>query len=187
MKDNKTIIPIGNSRVALYFIRNPLDISISFAHHQNTSIDEIIHLMNEKHILSEIKKFPEYFVLQEELMNWSNHVLSWVNNSSIPIEIIRYEDMHLKPLETFERAVKAIGLTHSKEQIQKAIDIVSFKNLKKQERLTPFKEKGNISKPFFRKGIINSWKEELNSTQIKKIIDNHREVMLKFNYDVHYK
>ncbi|MEJ8568992.1 hypothetical protein [Elongatibacter sediminis] len=51
-------------------------------------------------------------------------------------------------------------------------------------------DRGNIvwlapcpnSKAFFRKGTKNQWVEQLSDEQVARIVDRHREQMLRYNY-----
>ena len=180
--EGKPIIPSERSKVALYFIRNPLDVAVSFAHHENNSIPSMIKKMGENETLSFFKKNPDFFLLMEQLGSWSEHVNSWVNNSELPVEVIRYEDMHSAPLQTFSRAIKAAGLDFSTAQITKAIDAASFEKLQLQESANAFAERNPKSQRFFRKGQVGSWKEELTSAEVERILLDHQDTMSNFGY-----
>jgi hypothetical protein len=95
---------------------------------------------------------------------------------------MRYEDMLLNSLSTFMQAVRFSGLEHTEEEVEKAIRFSSFEELKKQEKEKGFREKSPNTTCFFRKGQIGSWKEVLSDQQIEKIIDDHRQVMVRFGY-----
>lgn len=177
-----SIIPIENTLIVLYFIRNPLDIAVSFAHHNGWTFDRTIRAMNKSIVLNEQKKGTGTYILSEQLGTWSDHVNSWVTNIEIPVHIVRYEDLFTNPLQTFHKAVEAIGLDYSEEKIQKAIESSRFENLQQQEISSCFKEKNPKTELFFRKGKVGTWREELSQIQIKTIIDNHHAVMTKFGY-----
>jgi hypothetical protein len=183
LPNNKLIIPIHKTKTVIYIIRNPLDVCVSYAHHDNTSIDSIIKRMNNSNFtLAKVKNF-EFFNIPEVLGTWSEHALSWCEPSNnLNIEVIRYEDLHLKTVETFTRAVKAIGYDYSSLEIKNAIEQSSFDKLKQQELNSAFKEKNPASTSFFRQGKIGSWREKLNKKQINIIINNHYKVMRSFGY-----
>jgi len=181
-KNGQAIIPTSCTLTALYFIRNPLDIVVSYAHHDTCSFDKVIDRMSKNYTLGLIKTDPEFFNIPEQLGSWSQHIQSWGNNGKIPVEVIRYEDMHLHPLETFSKAVRAIGLTETKEKITAAITASSFDALKAQENNTPFQERTPESSSFFRQGKIGSWRAQLSSKQIQKVINDHQVVMQQFGY-----
>jgi hypothetical protein len=176
------MFPDRATKGAIYFLRNPLDVAVSFAHHSGWDYDRTIsNMANEKTAFcSKQKKLHNQ--LQQKLLSWSRHVLSWVENPGFNICILKYEDMKQNPFETFEKAVKFSGLDHGTDEIQKAIDLSSFEELQRQEKENGFKEKSSPSKLFFRKGKIGSWKEELSDKQVEQIIKDHGQVMRRFGY-----
>jgi hypothetical protein len=182
IKEQIPLVPREGSLGALYFIRNPLDIAISFAHHSTISIDQCIDLMCDK----DAKIFGNTgflgMQLQQHLLSWSRHVQSWAMNSHIRVMCLRYEDMHLSPLITFKKALQFLNLDISEHAILKAIDHASFEKLQHQESQQSFREKSFVQKKFFRKGMIGEWEQTLNAFQINKIIKHHREVMFEYGY-----
>lgn len=182
LEDGLPAIPTEVTKVALYFVRNPLDVAVSLAHHSSFTIDESINYMGCNSVLSKIKSGAEFFLLPALLQTWHQHVSSWIYNPSIKVEIIKYEDMHNCPLDTFKRAVKAIGLSYDSQRIMRAIECVTFDKLKEQELKNKFREKPPNAENFFRKGKIGSWKEEMNKQQIQQIINNHGKMMYKLGY-----
>ena len=188
-EEQTPLVPYEGSLGALYFIRNPLDIAISFAHHSNISIDQCIDLMCDK----EAKMFGNTGFLgmqvQQYLLSWSQHVQSWTSmNSPIRVMCLRYEDMHLSPLITFKKGMQFLNLDISDQSILTAIHHASFEKLQHQESEQSFREKPFVQNKFFRKGIIGDWEQTLNPFQIKKIIEHHKEVMFEYGYiDEHNK
>jgi hypothetical protein len=120
--------------------------------------------------------------LRQRLLSWSGHVKSWTEQATLPVCVLRYEDMNQKPAETFEKAVRFSGLEYGREAVRQALELSSFVELQRQEKEEGFKEKSPSSEMFFRKGEVGSWREELNEPQSKRIIDHHRTVMQRFGY-----
>jgi len=179
--NNLPLIPEEATIGALYFIRNPLDVAVSFAHHLELDYDTSVSLLADKDYAFCRKPDRLHDQLRQKLLTWSNHVLSWIDGAPFPVCLLRYEDMKSQPLETFEKAVRFVGLDHSRDQIQKALDFSSFEVVQKQEMEEGFKENSSSS-PFFRKGRIGSWREELNEAQVKRLVRDHGEVMRRFGY-----
>ena len=170
------------SQKAIYFIRNPLDIAVSFAHHLNVSFEKSVDIMcNEEYAFCN-RTDRLHNQLEQRLFSWSSHVKSWIKQSIIPIKVFRYEDMLSDTLNIFTEAVKFAGLDFSNEAIQKAIKHSEFNELQKQEIDKGFKEKAPVSELFFRKGRSGTWKNELPENCVKKIITIHSEIMWKYNY-----
>ncbi|MFC2176408.1 sulfotransferase domain-containing protein [Bacteroidota bacterium] len=176
-------VSIKATRGAIYLVRNPLDVAVSFAHHNNQNVSITVESMNQPDyaFCKTTKSIPGQ--LKQTLNTWSNHVLSWADTTEFPVHIVRYEDMLNKPFETFTAAAKFGQLPHDKESIERAIKFSSFKELQKQEAEEGFYEKNHsATSPFFRKGKTGSWREELTAEQAQIIIENHREIMLRFGY-----
>jgi hypothetical protein len=167
---------------AIYFIRNPLDVAVSFAHHLGVTTDKS----------SEIMCFEKYAFcnrtdrlhnqLQQQLFSWSSHIRSWTDQTLLPVKILRYEDMLSDSFQIFSAAINFLGLNFPDEKIQKAIHFSSFNELQKQEIEKGFKEKAPVSDLFFRKGKSGTWHDELSMKSAKKIIDYHFEMMKKYGY-----
>jgi len=180
--ENMPLIPQAATAGALYFIRNPLDVVVSFAHHNGSDYDAAISGMaNENYAFcSKIDRLHDQ--LRQKLLSWSGHVRSWVDKAPFPVCVLRYEDMKAKPLEIFEKAVQFAGLSHSPEQIQKAIDFSAFDVVQQQEATEGFQENSPSPSRFFRKGQAGAWREELSENQVHRIVQDHREVMCRFGY-----
>lgn len=176
------LVPAEVTRGAIYFVRNPLDVAVSFAHHANLNFDAMIESMNNNEYAFCNKPNRLHMQLRQKLLTWTNHVRSWKEQNYIPTLVVKYEDMKLNSLATFSKATKFCGLNYTDQEIQEALKKCSFTELQKQEKEKGFREKSPESASFFRKGKIGSWKEELNNSQIKKIISNHRDVMYQLGY-----
>jgi len=182
LPNGKSLIPGDVTCAVIYFIRNPLDVAVSFAHHLNAKVDKTIAIMNNPTYAFCDRDDRLHNQLRQRLFTWSGHVKSWVDDSGLPVMVIRYEDMSSAPFETFSRAVSFAGLSHTPAEIQSALDFASFERLKKQEEEKGFMEKSILSESFFRKGIVGDWQSVLSMEQVKQIVDVHGEVMRRFGY-----
>jgi hypothetical protein len=120
--------------------------------------------------------------LRQRLLTWSGHVKSWVDESGLPVWVMRYEDMSAQPLITFSKALSFIGLQHTSDEIKAALELCSFSRLKQQEEEKGFSEKNARSPSFFRKGTVGDWRFVLTREQAERIKEKHREVMERFGY-----
>jgi Sulfotransferase domain len=182
-RDKLPLIPEKPTKVALYFIRNPLDVTLSLANHIGKDIETTIEkfIINPKGSFLR-KKNTANIQFYQPLGTWSNHVESWQNCPTFPVHFMRYEDMKSQPFETFKAAVMAIGLDYSDNDIQQAIEAVEFEKLQKKERDKGFKEKQNPTSSFFFKGQVGRWKTELTAEQIEKIKTVNEPMMREFGY-----
>lgn len=181
--DAQPLIPEGPTLVALYFIRNPLDVALSLANHIGKSVEKTIEkfIVNPNGHFVSFKNSPNNQFYQP-LGTWSMHVESWLTNPGFRVHFMRYEDMKTKPFETFKGAIEAIGLSVNDEQIRFAIEETQFEKLKKKEQQTGFKEKAIPNSNFFFKGEVGRWKKELSAEQIETIRAINEPMMRKFGY-----
>ncbi len=166
----------------IYIVRDPRDIVVSFKNFTGKDFDEII---NE--LLFEKKLMIGSNGIQELLSTWELNVQSWLNYSTVPRLIIKYEDLQLKPksivlkIKDFLNKIHKLKLNLNDHEIDQIIENTSFNNLKKLENRSGFDEATKHSK-FFRSGTSNQWKDILSKSQIKLIEKNLQSMMKYFNY-----
>ena len=83
--NNIFLCPAQISKGAVYLIRDPRDIAVSFSKHVGLSIDETIDLMgNEKATISTNKENKDKGSWTHDyLMSWSTHVKSWTSEENV--------------------------------------------------------------------------------------------------------
>jgi hypothetical protein len=176
--DGAPLISLDVTAGAIYVVRNPLDVAISFSHHNRTTVDNIIEFMNTKAAATVSNATNVY----EFYDTWSGHVASWTATSSPTLHVMRYEDMLASPLKSFGGVVKFLGIEAPRQRIEKAIRLSSFQVLKEQERRQGFRERPRAMEAFFREGKAGQWKKVLSNEQIAAIVSAHREQMERFGY-----
>ncbi len=164
---------------AIYVIRNPLDTAVSYAHHYGIDLDRTVEVMGSDELL-----LPTHgHLVCQYLGSWSSHVKSWLEEPGLNLHVVRYEDMVAKPLKTFRRIVKFLGLPVEPPRLKRAIRNASFKALASQEKKAGFIEAVPIdNRVFFRKGKVGDWRNHLTPEQVRRLIDDHREVMKAHGY-----
>jgi len=132
---------------------------------------------------------PDILALNEDQTSevrssWKNNYLSWKNNP-YPKIIIKYEDLHQDTLTTFKKILNFINLFEKIEinesKIHDVIEKCSFKNLSEIEKKDGFTQNYSNTN-FFRKGLIDEWKTELDRNLIKKIETNFKDEMKELGY-----
>jgi hypothetical protein len=113
-----TTINFAVTSGAIYIVRNPLDVAISYAHHLGESIDFAIDFMNLKNAEALGNKKHVY----EVYGSWSQHVLSWTRKPHPAIYVMRYEDMLAEPQKTFGALARHLLFTPNEDQLADAID-----------------------------------------------------------------
>lgn len=182
LPDGRPIFPPKATRSAIYIIRNPLDVAVSYANHNGCSIAKSVKMMcDDTHGLCKTTR-GQTNQLRQIMLSWSGHVQSWTEVADLSVHVMRYEDMTDYPVDTFTKVVQFIGGDDDHERVSRAVEFSSFDKLQKQESEQGFREKMPHSSAFFKKGKKGSWRESLNDEQIEKIIESHGDVMRKFGY-----
>ncbi|MGH6718607.1 MAG: sulfotransferase domain-containing protein [Alphaproteobacteria bacterium] len=162
----------------IYVVRNPLDVAVSFAHHLGASLDDTIALMNRPGARTPIT--AEW--VGELMGSWSENVASWTGQSNPTSHVVRYEDMHARPITTFAGVARFLGLDPPRERIEKAIRLSSFRVLQEQERRHGFVEKSRAADRFFREGKTGAWRRKLTRAQVAALVEPNRIQMARFGY-----
>jgi len=176
--DGAPLISLDVTAGAIYVVRNPLDVAISFSHHNRTTVDNIIEFMNTKAAATVSNATNVY----EFYDTWSGHVASWTATPSPTLHVMRYEDMLANPQKSFAAVVKFLGIEAPRQRIEKAVRLSSFQVLKEQERRQGFRERPRAMEAFFREGKAGQWKKVLTKEQVAAIVAVHREQMERFGY-----
>jgi hypothetical protein len=163
---------------AIYVVRNPLDVAISYARYTGREINQVIEQMADPALRSQ---GSERFVY-EFMGSWSTHVASWMSVSHRPIYIIRYEDMLTAPFKVFGGLARFLRLSPSPEQLKAAIDKSSFSQLSKQEAEKGFIERPPTAGKFFRVGKADQWRDALTKEQVAKVVEAHAPMMQRGGY-----
>lgn len=172
------LIPASHTRLAIYVLRNPLDMVISYAIQYGKTIETTameIGLPSNR-ITSSKLSFAQY------LGSWSDHVLGWTRTRKFPVCTLRYEDMIANPGEAFSAALKKMGVPVEKERLDRAIEFSSFDQLRSQEDAHGFVEKSSHADRFFRSGEVGQWRDQLSAETVKLICDRHGKVMRRYGY-----
>jgi hypothetical protein len=163
---------------AIYVIRNPLDVAISFADHYGRSLDEAIEMMGRPGLATGMTDKH----VQEVLGSWSENVESWTGRPSPALHVMRYEDMLDRPLQSFGAVTRFLGLDPGEERLRRAVEQSSFEKLRQQEDAKGFIERSEASQRFFRAGRAGQWRTALSPAQVEAIATAHEASMRRFGY-----
>ena len=176
------LIPPELTRCAIYIMRNPLDMVVSYAKHYNLEMDHAIQSIGYSN--NSLKGGTASNNAYQFLGSWSSHVTGWADEKKFPVLVLRYEDMLKDPYKVFGRVLRHIGLSRNRAKLEQAVQFSKFKTLSQQENETGFREKLPGQKQFFRSGKAEQWKTELTSDHVDKILQDHGPVMKRFGYKV---
>ncbi len=173
------MITMEHTAGAIYVVRNPLDVVVSYAAHYGLTLDEAIARMNAPDTQSASNE-PHF--VYELHGSWSLNVESWTARPSPGLHVVRYEDMLAAPLKTFGGIVAFLRLPPDRRRLERAIRHSSFRVLQEQEKRHGFKERSLKSERFFRAGKAGEGRKRLTPEQVEALAAAHRAQMARFGY-----
>src|SRR5258708_25611281 len=111
---------------AIYILRNPLDVAISYSHHLGCTIDEAIETMETNDVEMAVTDKQ----VHELCGSWSQNVLSWTRKPHPAIYVMRYEDMLSNPDATFGALARHLLLAPSRDELAESITHSSLAELR---------------------------------------------------------
>ncbi len=161
---------------AVYIVRDPRDVALSYAAYARKSVDEIIDFMNNAGAATATDATQVF----ELLGSWSGHALSWVSAKNRLL--VRYEDLLAEPARYFARIIRFIGSgAVDAARLERAVAFSGFDVLAGQEKAEGYRAAGGVE-TFFRAGQAGQWRERLSPAQAARIEAAHGEVMKNFGY-----
>jgi hypothetical protein len=176
--DGHPLVTMEVTAGAIYVVRNPLDVAVSYSHHLGLSIDRIIQIMNTTGATIPGNEQNVY----ELQGSWTENVETWTDPPNPRIYVVRYEDMLEAPVRAFAGIVKFLGIAAPRQRIEKAVKLSSFRVLQDQERRQGFRERPLQAKTFFREGKAGQWHKALSQEQVAALVAVHRTQMARFGY-----
>lgn len=187
LPNGRPLFPTEVTYGAIYIVRNPLDVAVSYSNHTGSEIDMTIQLMGDHRYCLAMDYGGQPLQLPQRLHSWSDHVVSWRDAPNLNRIFVRYEDMMSQPVETFSSVARFLSAdtqldANNMEQICRAIEFSRFDVVRSQEEQHGFQERPFAAKRFFRSGKSGAWRESLTSAQVDRIIADHRTVMRECGY-----
>jgi aryl sulfotransferase len=105
---------------AILIVRDPRDVAPSLAHHNRSGLDEAIRFMNDDGASYCGKIDRQHLQLRQTLLGWSAHVASWLDQTDIPVHLVRYEDLQADTVGAFRRALEFAGRRAGDDDVRRA-------------------------------------------------------------------
>lgn len=163
---------------AIYLVRDPRDVAVSYADHLAVTIDRVIEIMATEHAhtrLAEthVTEFPG---------SWSQNVATWTAPGNDSVHAVRYEDLLSDPETSFAAIMGFLGIKADDRVFRRALANTSFKELSRQEQDGGFIERSHRQDQFFRAGQSGTWRQVLTDAQSARIVADHGTQMARFGY-----
>lgn len=172
------LIPAELTRQAVYLVRHPLDMLVSYADHWGVGLASAAAMIADpKNAIAPSQRTAAQF-----LGTWSAHVDGWVRARDFSVLTLRYEDMLADPEAAFTRVLRHIGAPVDRHVLARAIEAASFPSLVAMEMAGGFPERGPAQERFFRQGRSGQWRESVPDEIADRVIRDHRAVMKRHGY-----
>ena len=178
----EALFPRSASAGAVYIARNPLDIAVSFAHHENRPVNWVVERLNDADFVLERRTRGVVPLLPDGLLTWSAHVSGWLAQEAISVHLVRYEDLHADPADALAGVLRFAGFTPDAARLRRAVNHAAFPRLRAQEAAGNFDERQPTSSSFFRTGVVGAWRRDLARPQARKLVRAHRAALARLGY-----
>lgn len=166
------------TRSAVYIIRDPLDVAVSYARHYGQTPAQAARAISRPDNTTS----ADATSVKQYLGDWSDHVTGWTGTSDFPVHVMRYEEMKAAPQAAFTKLLGFLGIPVDAERLERAIGFSSFDEMRRQESVTPFIERSDNLDRFFHTGESGQWKDALSPEDVAFLRDRHGKVMKSFGY-----
>lgn len=164
---------------AIYIVRDPRDVAVSYSRHLGRSIDETIGVMADPRATTggtDSKVF-------EHLGSWSLHVQSWTGRPDPRVHVLKYEALIARPEDAFGALVRFLGQEPPADRLHSAIRFSDIAELRGQEQANGFIERvPEATGTFFGAGQPGHWRSVLTPMQRERIEHDHGAMMRRFGY-----
>lgn len=177
------LFPLAVTKATILIVRNPLDVTVSMAHHLGVSLEKSADwICNEQfQLLSEGE--GQKSQVRQLIGSWQAHTRSWIDRKAYRVHLVKYENMHSAPVQTFSGILSAMGFQVDAVKVAAAVHSCRMPALQAQELKRAFREKSpKATAPFFRHGVTGEGVTELNPALVDKIRNYNGEMMRRLGY-----
>ena len=181
---------LNNTLGVIYIVRDPRKVCISYAHHNQMTLQEAAEALTTFRVLGGMNtKTP----IRTHIASWSSHYQTWKEfKSQRKYLLVKYEDLISDKKNTFLKILEFIyklnktNFTVDENKLNNVIETTSFENMQSLEKKFGFAEsvvdkEGNPIK-FFYLGSKNKWENLLDNDIQEKIEKAFRKEMEELGY-----
>ena len=201
LKTHSTLHSINNHKFtnyqntygAIYIVRDPRSVVLSYANHNQITIEQAAKALKSFKVLGGVKN--SNIAADRGLTHvgsWSSHYNVWKEfQKTNRYLLIKYEDLVTDTKKTFLKILNFIYILGNakhvvdQDKLNNAINTTSFENLQKLEKTTFFDEAKKINNKyvtFFKYGPKNDWKKNLSNEVIGNIETEFKTEMKELGY-----
>jgi hypothetical protein len=177
------LFPTAATAGAVYIVRNPLDVAVSFAHYSASSMASSVTALLDR--CGRLGAQPRSLRNQlcQYVSDWASHVDSWLS-APFPVHLVRYEDLLSDPESAFGSVVAFLRRNEGAQEIRHAIHECAFGNLSRQEGEAGFCSNSASGNSFFRRGVAGAWRDELPTQEAQRLLSVFAPTMQRLGYSL---
>ena len=189
--ENHPFTNLDNSLGVIYIVRDPRNVLISAANHNQTSNEKTLEHLVTGHVMG--KNDGNGTLVYTG--NWASNYESWKSFKSVgKYLLIKYEDLIYDKENTFLKILNFIhklsknNFVLDKKKFKNVIDTTDFGNMQRMEKDTDFHEsminkKTGKKVKFFYLGPKNDWKKLLDNDLKNKLNDVFKQNLIELSYE----
>ena len=175
------LFPDDISVAAVYIVRNPLDVAVSWAFYAgHEDLDAGVAMLGNRRAALRGPGWPR---LEQRLLDWSGHVQSW-RAAPFPMLTLRYEDILADTTGEFARVARFLRLDGADDptRLRRAAAFSDFALLREAEQREGFNETPELAQRFFRSGRAGDGRRLLSTDQVREVLRAHGQTMATLGY-----
>lgn len=172
-------IPFEFTQRAIYTVRDPRSVALSFSKYFSLSMDKTVEQMAHKEFHIGENNGSQ---IPQVISSWSNNVRSWASETKFPVHFVKYEDLLIDPLKDLKEMIEFMELEWDENRGKRAVSAAKLSKLRNAEKDNGFVDHTHPDRGvFFNKGGTR-WANELGAKFIAQIESDHSEVMKELGY-----
>jgi hypothetical protein len=168
----------ASSAGAIYILRDPRDVALSYAHHYKYTLGLAVVALCTSSAFNIKQEQPG---LTELLMSWGEHVQGWTSLKACPLLVLRYEDLLADPAAAVRQIGEFLDKPLFPDQAAAIAAATSFDQLQGQEKTHGFNESVRRD-GFFRAGTAGQWRDHADPSVFQPLLDKNARMMRKHGY-----
>lgn len=158
-------IPLRNRAArAVYLIRDPIDVMMSIWDFKHLTGEDGLLDMAPAQEAVKFQQFCQHWLSTGGMIypfagSWRQNVSSWLDQTDLPLLVIRYEQLKAQPFEQLRRVVRFLGREASDQRIHAAVEAGRPENMRKLESEEINKGvSGVFYRPFLARGYSRGYR-----------------------------
>ena len=180
----RPVVSTAGCRGVVYILRHPEDVVVSLSHFFSWPLGRCVDFLLDPNAALVPGERHGGHQVRQHMGRWDQHVRSWVDQTQLPVLVIRYEDMLNNGPETFQALAEFLDLPAEPSLVNQALANTAMDRLQKlEDQVGGFAEKPKGCERFFRSGRTGEGAEQLQLGQREQLATSLAKMMERFNYE----